>query len=103
MSNQSKKQNKMGITIIIISIVFMVFSLPTASIQGELLSYLLSFDLGLLIITICNSLSFTYQASNFFLLLLTNQAFKREFNILFGWRSAAKKTFVHTNGGSTQF
>ncbi len=78
-----KKQIRMGMTIIIISFLFCVFTLPTASIQGSTLVYLLSFNLGQLIVSLCNMTAFTYQALNFVMLYATNSQFSQEFKTMF--------------------
>jgi hypothetical protein len=83
MSKICRKQQKMCRTIIIISFLFMIFTLPTASIQGEVYVYLNSFDVGKLIILLCNSTAYTYQASTFLLLYLTNNIFSKEAALYF--------------------
>lgn len=85
-----KKQVKMGMTIIIISFLFCLFTLPTASIQGSTLVYLLSFNLGQLIVSICNLFAFTYQSSNFIMLFATNSQFSQEFKKIFGLNKKRK-------------
>ncbi len=76
MNRDVKRQRRMAFTVISVSFLFIFCSLPTASIQGETIGYLLSFDLGQLIVTCCNSIVFTYQACNFFNLFLTNRKFR---------------------------
>ena len=78
MADRSGKQTRMVVTIVTISVLFMAFTLPTASIQGSTLIYLLSFDFGQIIISVCNLFAFTFQASNFIMLSLTNRQFLKE-------------------------
>ena len=80
---RSKKQNKITRTIVIITFLYIVFSLPTASIQGEVYALLDSTIIGRFFITLFNFLSFFYQASNFFLLFLTNKQFSKEVRNIF--------------------
>ena len=83
MSDANRRKNRMCRNIIIISFLFMLTSLPTASIQGKTIKYLLSFSLGQLIVTLCNSLTFTYQASNFLMHYLVNRKFATAVKVLF--------------------
>ena len=91
LTGQNRKLQRMGITIISISFLFMIFSLPTASIQGQTLSYLFSFDLGQLIVLICNAFAYTFQASNLIMLSFTNKKFMREFGKTCGFIKTGKK------------
>ncbi len=86
LNKSNKKQQKMGITIITVSFVFMLFTLPTASIQGKVYGYLISFDLGKLIILLCNAFTFTYQSSSFILYYITNSVFRKEVKNFFAIR-----------------
>ena len=97
LTGQNRKLQKMGITIISISFLFMIFSLPTASIQGETLSYLFSFDLGQLIVLICNAFAYTFQASNLLMLSFTNKKFMREFEKIWCFTKASKQINLSTS------
>ena len=77
-TNRNGKHTRMVVTIVTISTLFMAFTLPTASIQGSTLVYLLSFDWGQIIISVCNVFAFTFQASNIIMLSLTNRQFFKE-------------------------
>ena len=48
--------------------------------QGETLVHLLSYDMGLLIVSICNALAFTYQATNFLMHYIINRKFSNKIN-----------------------
>lgn len=87
-----KKQIKMAMTIIIISLLFCLFTLPTASIQGSTLVYLLGFNFGQLVVAFCNMFAYTYQAINFIMLTATNSQFEQELKVVFGIKPKAKRT-----------
>ena len=89
--NQSlSKQRKMAFTVLSISFLFIICVLPTSSIQGSI-GYLLSFEVGQLIVACCNSLVFTYQASNFWILSFTNARFLSAFMRIIGFSKSTSK------------
>ena len=80
-----RKHIRMGMTIVIISFLFCIFTLPTASIQVPFTT-MIAYDTGQLILSICNVFSFTYHASNFLMLFFTNTQFSKEFKTVLGLR-----------------
>ena len=89
-SSADRKQFKMATTIIIISVLFVLFTLPTASIQGSTLVYLLGFNAGQLVVAFCNMFAYTYMASNFLMLAATNSQFEQEVKLVFGIKPKPK-------------
>lgn len=99
--HRDSRKNRMCQNIIIISFLFMISSLPTASIQGSTFKYLVTFELGQLIITVCNSIAFTYQASNFIMHFCINKKFSDAVKVFFGIKEQKRLDLVsHTNGAS---
>ena len=82
-SSSNNKETKLIKTIIAVTILFIVFTLPTASIQGKVYTFLYSTELGQLCILLCNSFTFTYQGNNLLLLYLTNKQFVKEIKSIF--------------------
>ena len=79
LTTTNNKEFKISITVITITIPFIVFTLPTASIQcNTVYKNLYSTELGQLCILFCNVVTYTYQASNFIILYLTNKQFSME-------------------------
>ena len=84
-SADTKRQNRMTWTIIIITLLFIGCTLPTTCIQfGPTLNILFSSSVGLLIMITFNVFTYTFQASNFFMLYFTNNRFKQEVKNIFG-------------------
>ncbi len=81
-TSAEKQKIRMGITIIIMSVFFCLCTLPTASIQGSTLNFLLTLDYGTVIIHFCNMFAFTFQAAHFVMLYLTNSQFSNEFKTM---------------------
>ena len=76
---------------------FIGCTLPTTCIQfGPTLNILFSSSTGLLIMIIFNVFTYTYQASNFFMLYLTNSRFKKEVKTVFGFQNSSKQTKEQT-------
>ena len=99
-SQSVKRQRKMAFTVLSVSFLFIITSLPTASIQGETIGYLLSFDLGQLIVTCCNSIVFTYQASNFWILSATNGKFRMRVKKMLCFSKTDNSIFTNSNFNS---
>ena len=78
-----KKKNKTTRTIVIITFLFILFSLPTASIQGNGYNLLNRTIIGKIIVHFFNLFSFFYQGLNFLMLYFTNKKFKREYKALY--------------------
>ena len=90
---RDSRKDKMCINIILISSMFMISSLPTASIQGSTFKYLITFELGQFIITLCNSLAFTYQASNFLMHFCVNKKFSDAVKVSLGFKKVKRQVF----------
>jgi hypothetical protein len=80
----------MSISVIVITLLFIVFTLPTASVQGNVLISLLNSDYGQFILQILNCLTFTYQASNYLMLYVSNKRFKQESRNILGFLTGNK-------------
>ena len=62
---------------------FIVLTLPGAIISGYYYPELSQSDLGVLLLTLCDDITFSYHSLNFFVLLFTNTKFKSELKDLF--------------------
>ncbi len=80
----------MSISVIVITLLFIVFTLPTASVQGNVLISLLNNDYGQFVLQILNCLTFTYQASNYIMLYISNKKFKQEARNIFAFLLGSK-------------
>ena len=96
-TSAERKKIRMGMTIIIISVLFCLCTLPTASIQGSTLNYLLTLDYGVVIIHFCNMFAFTFQASHFLMLYLTNSQFSNEFKAMCNTKTNSEIGVTGTN------
>ncbi len=97
-SNVSRKrkseQRRMTHSVITITLLFMASTLPTASIQGQTLKFFLTYALGEFWVLFCNFFTFSFQASTFPILYLTNSQIKAEFKKII----SRKKVFSETIG-----
>ena len=72
-SLKSQKQERcMQITVLSMSFSYMIASLPTGSIQGQVYVNLIQTEIGQIVIIGCNALLATYQAGNIIIFLVTN-------------------------------
>lgn len=99
---RSRKQERcMQITVLSMSFSYMIASLPTGSIQGQVYVDLIQTEIGQIVIIGCNALLATYQAGNIIIFLVTNKRFFDELMSIFGYR-VAPSSYVQTNSLSTR-
>ena len=72
------KNESMNRTIITVTMLFLVVTLPTAYVSF-FFADMIKTDLGYFLIVLFNCVTFSYHGLYFFLLLLSNNKFKREF------------------------
>jgi len=78
-ANRQENQRSLQKTVVSLNVLFIVMTLPGAVVTSVLNAYLETYgDLGKLLITICDCISFSFHALNFLILLLTNKRFLRE-------------------------
>ena len=94
-TTSKNKEIKMSISVIAITILFIVCTLPTASISF-VYEKLYSTDYGQLCILLCNILTYTYQASNLIILYLTNKQFSVELKSII-YRNKVKDSSTKTS------
>ena len=75
---QSRRQRSMTITIVIITLLFILFT-GTGAVVNFFIGDLLQTYSGMLIITLGDTLCFTFHAMNIFSLLAANKKFRQEF------------------------
>ena len=97
LTTSNNKEIKMSITVITITILFILFTLPTASIQYNIVyKNLYSTELGQLCILLCNAVTYTYQASNFIILYLSNNQFSMELKSII-YRNKVSNSSIKTS------
>ena len=94
---QSKRQRSMTITIVVITLLFILFT-GTGAVVNFFLGDLLQSYSGLVIITLGDTLCFTFHAMNIFSLLVANKKFRQEFLKLVSNYTLSEST---TNGPSS--
>jgi hypothetical protein len=83
-----------GQTVMVASLLFVVFTLPSA-IASHFYSDLIMSDIGSTYLILSNCLSFSYHGLNFFLFYLTNKVFGKEAQIVLkNLREKIKKKFL---------
>ncbi len=83
-ANRHENQKSLHKTVVSFAVLFILMTLPGAIVTSFLNSFLQSSgDLGLLVITICDCITFSFHALNFLILLLTNKRFQRELKTYF--------------------
>lgn len=84
---QRQKKKSMNNTIIFITILFIVMTLPS-SIASIYFDQLIISSVGSVILIALDALTFSYHGLNFFVLLYTNQKFRNDFKLIFClWRN----------------
>ena len=75
-ANRQENQKSLHKTVVSLTVLFIVMTLPGAVVTSVLYAYLeMHGDLGKLLITICDCISFSFHVLNFLILLLTNKRF----------------------------
>jgi hypothetical protein len=87
----------MSVSVILITLLFILFTLPTASVQGNVLIFLLNNDYGQFILQILNCLTFTFQASNYIMLYASNRKFRQEARNIFWLGRKMQKNAISMN------
>lgn len=82
-------------TIILMTLSFIVLTLPGAIVSGFYYLKLMSLDFGPLIINLCDDISFSFHSMTLFTLLYSNKAFFNQFQVVF-----FNKVFVQENSVS---
>jgi Na+/H+ antiporter NhaC len=78
------KKAEMTRTIILITFLYILLTLPGAIIAGYFYNTLIVSDIGSIFIILSSNIQFIYQAFNFFILYFTNKLFAKEVRRLFG-------------------
>lgn len=77
-TSSSTKKKAMTITVMLVTLAFVVFTLPSAVISGYFFTSLFSFIPGRVVVYFCETLSFSYHSYNFFVLYALNKQFRQE-------------------------
>ena len=78
-ANRQENQKSLNKTVVSLTVLFIVMTLPGAVVTSFLYAYLFnSGEIGNLVIIVCDCFSFSFHALNFLILLLTNKRFLRE-------------------------
>jgi ABC-type transport system involved in Fe-S cluster assembly fused permease/ATPase subunit len=86
-SGNQNKFGKMNRTVFIITMLFIVFTLPLAC-ASFFFNTLFASDWGYFLINLLDCISFTYHASDFVISYLSNTIFRAEVNRLFNKQAA---------------
>jgi hypothetical protein len=98
-AKSNSKVDRMNKIVILITILFVIFTLPVSFSQYFFLSLLTSVW-GQFLIFLLDSLSFTYHAMNFFIIYISNNIFKREIKAIFNKNILRKIEKNNKNGQS---
>lgn len=82
-----KKKIQMTMTITILTLLFIIFTLPGAIISGYYFSKLIRSKFGEIILLICDNLTFSYHSFSLLILLASNKKFYKEFKLMFRVRN----------------
>ena len=77
-TRQMKRKREMTITILIITFLFVILSLPSNIVFGYFYSYLLVIDEGTMISDLVIGIHMSFPAFNFFILYFSNKRFSQE-------------------------
>ena len=95
-SKKISKNESMNKTIITMTIMFLAVTLPTAS-ASFFFADMIQTDLGYFLIVLFNCITFSYHGLYFFLLIFSNNKFKREVLRLFNFDEVTNNTLNETN------
>lgn len=73
----NKKKTKMIRTILILTTMFIVTSLPSTIVAGYFYFYIIQLDFWMIIINFIDGVQFSFPAFNFFILFLSNKLFAK--------------------------
>ena len=76
------KRKSLSITILIITTVFIVFTLPDNIMNAFFLPILFSVDYGYHLLFFCDCLAFTFHGLHFIILIVSNKLFKKELKLM---------------------
>ena len=93
-SDKVKRRNA-SFSVVMVTIAFIVLTLPNAIAGGYFIAQLFSTELGTLILFITDCFAFTFHSFNFVVFLFSNKRFNEEFrNMLNYFRPNNKVTFT---------
>lgn len=88
--NMRKKLN-MTRTVIILNLAFIITTLPSAIVSGYYFITLMNTDYGVLIITLCDNITFSFHSFNILTLYFSNKRFKKELRNVFFYKCLKSK------------
>ena len=95
LSTKNSKNESMNKTIITMTIMFLAVTLPTAY-ASFFFADMIQTDLGYFLIVLFNCITFSYHGLYFFLLIFSNNKFKREVLKLFNFNMVSNNTINET-------
>lgn len=101
-STRSKRKFMMTKTIIILTISFIVLTLPGAVISGYYFVALMKIEFGPLIINICDDISFSYHALSIITLYLSNKQFSSKLKFIVNKNLADTSVFINGSVNDVQ-
>jgi len=84
LENLSIRRKRLSLTIAILTLGFIITTIPSGIITGFLFDTLNTTKNGKMVIFICDSISFTYHSGKFLIMITYNSAFKQEFKSFIG-------------------
>ena len=76
------KRKSLSITILIITTVFIVLTLPDNIMNAFYMPFVESVDYGYHLLFFCDCLAFTFHGLHFIILIVSNKLFEKEFKIM---------------------
>lgn len=95
-SHSSKRKAEMTRTILFITFLYIIITLPDITITGYLLFRILELDYGSMLLTIISSIHFSYPALHFFILFFSNRLFAEEVKSFFLKKRQISVSTTHT-------
>ena len=93
--DEIEKRKSISISIIVLTFVFIIFTMPSALVDGYF-TELLSNESGLFIVLALAELSYTYHAFKFATLFFTNKQIRKEFYLILRHKNRVNTTTAHT-------
>lgn len=91
-NNNIRKKLNMTRTILVLNLAFIFTTLPSAIVSGYYFLALRNTDFGVLIITFCDNITFSFHSFNIITLYFSNKRFKKEINSIYnGWFGSKEK------------